>query len=118
MKKIVTTAVVLSLSLGACSAPTSSSINTTSPPKATKEAAKKKGDGSFGSGTYEVGKEIKPGKYKTTGGDGCYWARLKDFSGDDLPNANGIVNGPTTIVIKKTDKGVEFQGSCKWKVQP
>src|SRR5690348_11141865 len=54
---------------------------------------------SFGSGTFEVGSDIAPGKYKTTGPEGglpsCYWARLKNTDGDlGSIIANGNAQGP------------------------
>lgn len=37
-----------------------------------------------GDGDYEVGTDIKPGTYRTTGNtdDMCYWERAKDSSGE------------------------------------
>ena len=32
-------------------------------------------------GTYIVGSDIAPGTWKSSGGSGCYWARLSGFSG-------------------------------------
>ncbi|MFI6681852.1 hypothetical protein [Kribbella sp. NPDC050470] len=66
-------------------------------------------------GTYEVGVDIKPGKYKSAGGDSCYWARLKNLDGDlDAIIANNISDGPQTVVIKKTDKGFETNRCGTW----
>jgi hypothetical protein len=36
----------------------------------------------FGPGTWIVGTDVAPGTYRSSGGDGCYWERLKNFSGD------------------------------------
>ena len=36
-------------------------------------------------GTYEIGVDAQPGRYKTTvpqNSSGCYWERTKDDSGD------------------------------------
>ncbi|TDW94833.1 hypothetical protein EV137_2156 [Kribbella pratensis] len=69
-----------------------------------------------GDGTYEVGVDIKPGKYKTTGGEGCYWARLKNLDGDlDAILANNLSDGPQTVTIKKTDKGFETNDCGAWR---
>lgn len=72
---------------------------------------------SFSAGTYEVGSDIEPGKYKTTGpdsGPSCYWARLKDTDGDfDSIIANGNAEGQTTVTISKTD-GAFQTGDCTW----
>ncbi|HEV7236813.1 MAG TPA: hypothetical protein VGN15_11560 [Ktedonobacteraceae bacterium] len=42
---------------------------------------------SFGDGTYQVGKDIQPGTYRTrSASSNCYYERLKGFSGgiDDI----------------------------------
>jgi hypothetical protein len=69
---------------------------------------------SFGSGTYEVGVDIKAGKYKGTVDDGSsgYWARLKATDGTlDSIIANDLVTGhQTTVTIKKTDAAFETNG--------
>ena len=72
---------------------------------------------SFGPGTYEVGTEIEPGKYKTPGPEGsfplCYWARLRNTNGDfDSIITNGNAQGPTTITISTSDAA--FETSCTW----
>ncbi|MFD5799678.1 hypothetical protein ACFWIO_40395, partial [Streptomyces diastatochromogenes] len=48
------------------------------------EAAQKKKAAFDGDGDYQVGSDIKPGTYRTTGNtDGmCYWERAKDASGE------------------------------------
>jgi hypothetical protein len=56
-----------------------------------------------GDGTYEVGVDIEPGKYKTAGSAqdssfSCYWARLKD-DGEDIID-NSIQNGPQTVTLR------------------
>ena len=72
-------------------------------------------EGAFGPGTYEVGVDIEPGKYKTAGGGtlgSCYWARLKDTNGElDSIIANGNAQGPTTVTISKTDGA--FETTCE-----
>jgi hypothetical protein len=83
---------------------------TTRKPTATRPAATVYSDG-----TYEVGSEIKPGTYKTSGGE-CYWERLKGFSGefDDII-ANDNISGPSRMTIRPTDQGVTFSGGCEWR---
>ena len=46
-------------------------------------------------GTYFVGSDIAPGTWRSSGGTGCYWARLSGFSGtsDDII-ANDFTNTP------------------------
>jgi len=67
-------------------------------------------------GTYEVGVDIKPGKYKSAGGDGCYWARMSNLDGDlDSIIANNLSDGPQTMTIKKSDKAFMTQGCGEWR---
>lgn len=70
----------------------------------------------FGDGTYQVGTDIKPETYRTReGSSGCYYERLKGFSGefDDIL-ANGNTNAPAIIEIKPTDAGFTSQGCGTW----
>ncbi len=58
-----------------------------------------------GDGQYLVGEDMKPGTYKTAGTDSsvpCYWARLKDASGE-LSGiiANDNITGPARVTLKK-----------------
>lgn len=74
-----------------------------------------------GDGTFLVGKEIKPGTYRSAGAADdtvpqCYWARLKGTSGaltDVL--ANGIVEGQATVTILATDNAFQSTGCQTWK---
>ncbi|WP_143101752.1 hypothetical protein [Amycolatopsis marina] len=71
----------------------------------------------FGPGTWEVGVDVQPGKYKTGGPDGglpCYWARLNDTSGDlgSIIN-NSILEGPGTVTINKGEL-FETSGCQDW----
>jgi hypothetical protein len=71
----------------------------------------------FGSGTWEVGVDVQPGKYKTSGPEGslpCYWARLKDTSGDlgSIIN-NSILDGPGTVTINEGEL-FETSGCAEW----
>lgn len=67
----------------------------------------------IGDGTYEVGAEIQPGKYKTTGGSGCYWARQSSADEGDIIS-NHFGNGPTTVVLKASDKFFRTSGCDGW----
>jgi hypothetical protein len=78
----------------------------------------------FDDGTFKVGSDIKPGTYRTHGGDGsafgCYWARLSGFSGevDDIIANNGsYTNGSQVVTIAPSDKGFQTQGCGKWYAQ-
>jgi multidrug efflux pump subunit AcrA (membrane-fusion protein) len=53
----------------------------------------------FGDGIHEVGVDIQPGKYKTDGASGCYWAK-QDRAGEIIDNENGI--GPQVVIIEST----------------
>ncbi|MDV9176507.1 hypothetical protein R6V09_41075 [Streptomyces sp. W16] len=73
-----------------------------------------------GDGTYVVGKDIKPGTYRTSGPQGglvtnCYWARLSSTSGDlrDII-ANGNTQGQTIVTIAPTDKAFTTTGCKRW----
>lgn len=74
---------------------------------------------SFGNGTFEVGADIKPGKYKTPGPEGdiplCSFMRLKGFSGE-FKDIIAVENsqGPAVVKITPTDKGFFSQGCQRW----
>ncbi len=57
---------------------------------------------SMGDGTWEVGVDVQPGKYKTAGGSSCYWARLRknDGGSNDIIN-NNVGAGPQTVTVNK-----------------
>jgi len=70
----------------------------------------------FNDGTYQVGTDIKPGTYRTqTGSQGCYYARLKGFSGStgDIL-ANNLTDYPAIVTIFATDKGFSSQSCGTW----
>lgn len=72
----------------------------------------------IGQGTYVVGSDIVAGTYKTAGPTGdlpCYWARLKNTSGDfSAIITNGNPTGQTTVTISKTDGAFETTGCQQW----
>jgi hypothetical protein len=73
---------------------------------------------SFTDGTYEVGVDIAPGTYKTSGGNGCYYARLSSLDGDlQSIITNQIANGPAAITILDTDKGFTTSRCGVWSIQ-
>jgi hypothetical protein len=61
-------------------------------------------------GTYLVGTDMEPGSYKTSGGSGCYWARMKSDAGGII--ANDFTEGPTRFTAKKGEY-VKISG-CKF----
>lgn len=115
MKKIVLYG-ALTLVLGACSVPAEEEALTKS--AASEKPAKPQGD-SFSDGTWRVGSEVKPGTYRVDAKTGCYWERMRGFSGDGLKDiiANGVSgsDGPVTVTIKKTDLGFKSQLCGTWK---
>ena len=76
----------------------------------------------FGAGTWEVGVDIQPGRYKTTGPDesglGCYYSRLETGDGSlgDIID-NNISQGPVTVTIQDTDGLFETSGCAGWVLQ-
>lgn len=51
-------------------------------------------------GTYLVGTDMEVGSYKSAGGHGCYWARMKDDAGENII-ANNLSDGPARFTAKK-----------------
>ncbi|MGW7252539.1 hypothetical protein [Streptomyces sp. NPDC054834] len=71
-----------------------------------------------GDGDFQVGKDVKPGTYRTTGNtdDMCYWERAKDASGEtDSLLANDNVTGTSYVTIKATDKLFKSSGCKDWE---
>lgn len=69
----------------------------------------------FGDGIYFVGKDIAPGTWQASGGNGCYWERLTGFSGQfrDL-KANDLLNGSTVVDIEPGDQGFSSHRCGTW----
>ncbi|MER5909271.1 hypothetical protein ABT124_01910 [Streptomyces sp. NPDC001982] len=71
-----------------------------------------------GDGEFQVGSDVKPGTYRTTGNtDGmCYWERAKDASGEmDSLLANDNVSGTSYVTVKPTDKLFKSSGCTDWE---
>ncbi|MCW2666355.1 MAG: Uncharacterized protein JWN57_1317, partial [Frankiales bacterium] len=67
-----------------------------------------------GDGTYLVGEDIKPGTYKSAGGEGCYWERsAKD--GDIL--ANNLSDGPAVMNVRASDYSVSVNDCASFVLQ-
>ncbi|MFC8514317.1 hypothetical protein [Streptomyces sp. NPDC057257] len=93
----------------------------TAGPGGAKTAGRVRGGGFPGDGTFVVGKDIKPGTYRTDGPQGglitdCYWARLSSTSGDvnDII-ANESTKGQTTVTISPSDKAFTTNGCKTWE---
>ncbi|WP_426367186.1 hypothetical protein [Streptomyces sp. E-08] len=71
-----------------------------------------------GDGEYLVGEDIQAGTYKSAGSDdafGCYWARLKDATGEfDAIIANNNLQGPGRVTLKKGEY-FQTQRCQEWK---
>jgi hypothetical protein len=67
--------------------------------------------GSFGRGLYIVGTDIQPGRYRTAGGAGCYWARLSSLSTTSIID-NSASSSPQTVVIQPSDQAFQVLGNC------
>jgi hypothetical protein len=67
-------------------------------------------------GTYIVGTDLAAGKWKSSGGDYCYWARLSGFSGtlSSIIANNNVLGGSTIVTIRSTDKGFTATGCGTW----
>lgn len=75
---------------------------------------------SFGEGTWRVGRDIRPGTYRSRsdGDDLCYWERLRGFSGDvDDIIANDAISsrGPVVVRIASSDRGFMTRGCATWR---
>lgn len=77
----------------------------------------------FSDGTYEVGVDIEPGRYKTAGPDKsdllpmCYWERAKDDSGTFRSIiANDNLQGPGSVSVKQGEF-LKVSGGCTWTKQ-
>jgi len=69
-------------------------------------------------GTWEVGTgpgKIRPGTWRSSGGEGCYWARLRTTDGTlDSIIANSMPSGQAVVTIKPTDAAFESRGCGTW----
>lgn len=70
---------------------------------------------SIDDGIYEIGNDIQPGKYKTAGGENCYYARLGSLDSSDIIS-NHFGPGPKVVQVKKTDVAFESSGCGSWKL--
>ncbi len=83
----------------------------TSTPKPTPTEVK----GLIPEGTYIVGKDIDPGIYVGLAGEGllesCYWARLRNLTGEDDIIANENAEGLYYVEVLQSDKA--FETACE-----
>jgi hypothetical protein len=76
-------------------------------------------DTQFGEGTFIVGTDMRPGTYRSSEGDGCYWARLSGFTGSfsQIIANNFLSGGHATVTIKSGDKGFTSSSCGEWTRQ-
>jgi hypothetical protein len=105
-----TTGSTYSYSAPSYSAPTQSAAGTADPAVPA---------GSFGQGTYTVGSEIAPGRYRTAGASDdsvfplCMAAR-QSADGTPIGIPETTNNGPAYLTVRSSDGLVEFTGDCTW----
>jgi hypothetical protein len=71
---------------------------------------------SFGPGTFAVGAQVVPGRWRSDGGDLCYWERLAGLGGglDELLDSAGVP-GPTEVVLGPSDVAFSSFGCGTWR---
>lgn len=93
----------------------------TASPTTAKPTTKPGAATTFGDGTWEVGKDIAPGTYKTTvpaDSSNCYWEREKSLDGSFdsvITNDNVNAGGHASVTIRSTDKGFKSDGCGTWR---
>jgi hypothetical protein len=68
----------------------------------------------FGDGLYQVGVDIAPGVYRSAGGKGCYWSRLKTLDTSSYIDSN-LNDGPQTVQILPTDGAFNTKNCQPWQ---
>ena len=70
----------------------------------------------FGPGTYIVGTDIAPGTWGSSGGDLCYWERLRGFGGGTISDiiANDLSPTRAIVTISPGDTGFSSTGCGLW----
>jgi len=69
----------------------------------------------IGDGTHRVPEDVRPGTYRTDGGDGCCWARLRSLHGGlRAIIANEIADGSAVVTIKASDAGFQSKRCGSW----
>jgi hypothetical protein len=73
----------------------------------------------FGEGTFIVGTDIRPGEYRSSEGDGCYWARLSGFGGTigEVIANDFRSSGRARVRIRSSDEGFTSSRCGTWTRQ-
>jgi hypothetical protein len=60
---------------------------------------------------------VAPGRWRSDGGDLCYWERLSGLGGelDELADSAGVA-GPTDVVLAPTDVAFSSFGCGTWNL--
>ena len=66
-------------------------------------------------GTYVVGLDIWPGKYRNVGGRGCSWARLRSLDPRDVIDSN-TASGPQVVQIRFSDTAFLTHDCGTWQM--
>jgi hypothetical protein len=70
---------------------------------------------SFGDGMYITGVDFEPGTYRASGGDRCYWERLKGFGATfDEMITNGYGKSASLVTIDASDAGFKSAECGTW----
>ncbi len=65
-------------------------------------------------GTYVVGIDIFPGKYRNAGGRTCYWARLRSLDASDIIDSKKT-SSPQVVQILLSDTAFLTQDCGTWQ---
>jgi hypothetical protein len=68
----------------------------------------------FGDGAWQVGVDVVPGTYTSTGGADCRYALRAAVTGGDIA-ASTVAQGPATVVLAPDTGYVETSGCATWQ---
>jgi hypothetical protein len=68
----------------------------------------------FGDGAWQVGVDVLPGTYTSTGGPDCRYALRAAVTGGDIA-ASTVGPGPATVVLTEDAGYVETSGCATWR---
>jgi hypothetical protein len=67
-------------------------------------------------GTFAVGQQLAPGRWRSDGSDLCYWERLSGLTGTlGEVLASGTTTGPVEVEVLATDVGFGSLGCGTWR---
>jgi hypothetical protein len=67
----------------------------------------------FGDGTWQIGVDVVPGTYATTGGVECYHSLRPAVTGQDIARM-AVVHGPATVVLAEDGGWITTSGCGTW----